>query len=115
VPFIARLAGTPPPVAVGLPGAVEAPGRDEPPLTIGTAPVAVPDAVDPVSLGGVVATTATTTATTAAMTTPATTAAQTPRRADDRWPLATACRLGMDMSALSFGPGIRPAHQAGQL
>src|SRR6266568_1045188 len=98
VPLGVWLVGTLPRVAVGVPSAADAPGRDESPPVIGAAPVAVPDDVAPVSLGGVVVTTAMPTAIPTAMTM----AAQTPRRANNRYATDDARRRGMDMSVLSF-------------
>jgi hypothetical protein len=80
VPTGTLLAGTLPPVAVGLPALPDAPDRDESPLLIGAAAVAVLDDVAPVSLAGVaVATTAKEPATTVMTAT-----AKTPRRAKNR-------------------------------
>lgn len=75
VPLVAWLVGTLPPVVVGVPALADAPGREESPLLIGAAPIAVLDDVAPFWLGDVAVQPATT-----AMTT----AAQTPRRANDQ-------------------------------
>jgi hypothetical protein len=90
VPLGAWLVGTLPRVAVGVPGAADASGRDELPLVVGAASVAVLDDVAPVSVGGVVVMTA--------MATAMTTAAQTPRRANNRRPRIITFRLPVRLS-----------------